>query len=104
MADKKVTVLATIKAKPGMERTVEQAVMALVAPTRQEPGCINYDLHRSSDDDGLFMLYENWVSKKDLDEHLKMPYLSDFLSKADTILDRPVEIRLWEMITEVEKD
>ena len=100
MADKKVTVLARFKAKAGMEEQVEQEIMALVAPTRSEAGCINYDLHQAADDKGLFMLYENWVSKKDLDEHLEMPYLKSFLGKADQILAEPVEITLWEMISQ----
>jgi len=101
MAEKQVTVLAKCKAKPGMEDRVREAVMALVAPTRSEPGCINYDLHQSAEDPSRFMLYENWKSKKDLDEHLAMPYLKDFLGKADEILAAPVEITLWEMVSEV---
>jgi len=100
MAEKKVTVLARFKAKTGMEEQVKQEIMALVAPTRSEAGCINYDLHQSADDKSLFMLYENWVSKKDLDEHLEMPYLNAFLGEADQILAEPVEIILWEMISQ----
>jgi quinol monooxygenase YgiN len=103
MADTQVTVTATIKAKPGLEQQVREALMALVGPTRKEPGCINYDLHQSLDDSGLFMLYENWTSRRDLDEHLNMPYLKDFLAKATDILAEPVEIKLWEMITRAEK-
>lgn len=103
MAENQVTVLARFKAKPGLEQQVAEAVTALVEPTRKEPGCINYDLHQSSDDKTLFMLYENWTSKKDLDEHLEMPYLKAFLGKADDILAQPVEITLWEMITQVAK-
>lgn len=100
MNDKKVTVLATIKAKPGSEEKVRAAILEnLVPPTRKEPGCINYDLHQSLDDKTLFMLYENWVSKKDLDEHLAMPYLQDFRGKADDLLSAPVDIKLWEMIS-----
>ena len=101
MADQKVTVLARVKAKPGMEDKVRETIMALVGPTRKEPGCINYDLHQSLDDKSVFMLYENWVSKKDLDEHLAMPYLKDFVAKADEILAGPLDIALWEMISEV---
>lgn len=100
MAHKRVTVVATIKAKPGMEDTVRAAVEALVAPTRAEAGCINYDLHQSAEDPSVLMLYENWVSKKDLDEHLAMPYLKDFLGKADELLAEPVGIALWQMISE----
>jgi len=103
MAGKKVTVLARFKAKPGFEQQVQDAVMSLVEPTRKEAGCINYDLHQSSDDKAVFILYENWTSKKDLDDHLNTPYLRNFLSKAPEILADPADISLWEMITEVEK-
>jgi quinol monooxygenase YgiN len=46
---------------------------ALVAPTRAESGCINYDLHRSNDDPSVWMLYENWRSPDDLEQHFKRP-------------------------------
>ncbi len=103
MAGKKVTVIAKCKAKPGLEGQVRDAIMSLVGTTREEAGCINYDLHQSSDDKALFVLYENWVSKKDLDDHLAMPYLKDFLGKAPNILAEPVDISLWEMVSEPEK-
>ena len=98
MSLKKVTVLATIKAKPGLEETVKNEIQALIVPTRAEPGCLNYDLHQSCDDKALFMLYENWVSKEDLDQHLAMPYLQAFLGKAPDLVAEPVQIALWEML------
>lgn len=99
MADGKVTVVATFKAKPGKQATVSEAIEAVIAPTRAEPGCINYDLHQSTEDPDLFMLYENWTSKKDLDEHLAMPYLKDLIAKADAMLAEPIGIALYRMIS-----
>ena len=99
----KLTVVARIKAKPGMEEKVKDVLLALVAPTRTEPGCINYDLHQALDDKSNFVFYENWQSKKDLDEHLKMPYLQAFLSKAEHLLARPLDITLLEMISQKDK-
>jgi quinol monooxygenase YgiN len=101
MADGNVTVVATFKAKPGMEETVRAAIEAVIAPTRAEPGCINYDLHQSTDDPSIFMLYENWVSKKVLDEHLAMPYLKELIAKADDMLAEPIGIALYQMISEL---
>ncbi len=101
MADKKVTVVAKCKAKPGMEDTVKEEIMALVEPTRAEAACINYDFHQSLEDKSVFMLYENWASKKDLDAHLAMPYLQAFIGKAEEILAVPIEITIWKMISEV---
>ncbi len=99
MADKKVTVVARIKAKKDMDESVKQELMALVAPTRSEKGCINYDLHRSLNDRSVFMVYENWVSKEDLDKHLTMPYMRDFMEKAKKLLAEPADIALWERIS-----
>jgi quinol monooxygenase YgiN len=98
----KVTVVARIRAKPGHVQQVADALNSLVQPTRKEPGCINYDLHQSRDDETLFFLYENWTSKKDLDEHLEMPYLRDFLTKAPDILAEPVDLTLWDMVSQPE--
>ena len=103
MADKKLTVMARIKAKAGMEEQVRQDLMSLVGPTRSEEGCVNYDLHQNQNDKSLFFLYENWVSKKALDEHLEMPYLKALKEKADQILAEPIDISLWEMISQEDK-
>ena len=99
MADKKVTVLARFKAKEGKEGALQEAIEACVAPTRAEAGCINYDLHQSSDDKSVFILYENWVSLKLLEEHLEMPYLVKLKAQADDLCAEPIGITLWEMIT-----
>jgi quinol monooxygenase YgiN len=97
MADFQVTVLAMVTAKPGLEEKVRSELLKLVTPTRAESGCINYDLHQSSEDKTKFMLYENWVSKNDLDVHLEMPYLQHFKSIAGEILAEPLQITLWKM-------
>jgi quinol monooxygenase YgiN len=57
------TVLVLIEAKPGKENEVKKILHALVKPSRQEEGCINYDLHDCPDNSGKFMFYENWTSK-----------------------------------------
>jgi quinol monooxygenase YgiN len=99
MADKKVTVVARIRAKEGMEEKAKQELMVLVSPTRSEKGCINYDLHQSVENKSLFMFYENWASKRDLDEHLEMPYMKSHMEKASEILAEPADITIWEMIS-----
>ena len=99
MEHKKVTVLAMAKAKDGMDETVRQELLSLVNPTRSEPGCINYDLHQAHDDKSLFIFYENWKSKEDLDKHLGMPYLKAFLEKAESLLAKPIEVTLLEKIS-----
>jgi len=99
MTNKQVTVLARVKAKPGMEEVVKKECLALVAPSRVERGCINYDLHRSAADPSTFVFYENWTSREDLDRHLGSPYAHRFDESTKGMLDGPEEITFWEMIS-----
>jgi quinol monooxygenase YgiN len=100
MPEDKVTVVASFLAKPGKESAVKLAIEAVIASTRAESGCMNYDLHQSTEDPAVFMLYENWKSKKALEEHLAMPYLKDLVAKADDLLAKPIDIQLYRMISE----
>ncbi|MGE5239678.1 MAG: putative quinol monooxygenase [Chloroflexota bacterium] len=99
MTEGKVTVVARIRAKAGKEELVREHLLALIGPTRAEAGCINYDLHQSAEEKGLFLFYENWVSRKALDEHLATPHLEGFKAVADEILAEPLDITLWKLIS-----
>ncbi|HEY5758618.1 MAG TPA: antibiotic biosynthesis monooxygenase family protein [Steroidobacter sp.] len=53
-----LTLIAMLRAKPGAEEELGRRLGALVEPTLQEAGCIDYRLHRSNSDSGLWVLYE----------------------------------------------
>ncbi|MGO9568847.1 MAG: putative quinol monooxygenase [Desulfomonilaceae bacterium] len=95
-----LTLVAIAQAKPGKEKVLEDTLLELVALTRQEAGCINYDLHRSLGKPGKFVFYENWVDHAALDQHRKMPYIVDFQPKAVDLLEESVQIELYEMISD----
>ena len=73
-------------------------LLALVEPTRSENGCLNYDLHQDTEDSSLFMFYENWTSKQDLDKHLQSPHLQALRAKAEGLFAEPINVTLWQMI------
>jgi len=100
MSNNNVTVIAQVKVKECVEKKVRDELMKLVTPTRSEPGCIVYDLYQDADSDAHFMFYECWKSKKDLDEHLQKPYIKAFIEKADEMLEEPMNVSLWEMLSE----
>jgi quinol monooxygenase YgiN len=71
-----VILTAMVKAKQGQEDAVKEALLALVEPTRREPGCLCYNLHQSKSDPTQFMFYEQWVSKEAMDSHVRTPHMS----------------------------
>ena len=83
-----VTAVAIAKAKPGQEDELGRRMAALVAPTLAEPGCINYDLHRSNGDPGTWMFYENWRAQADLKAHMRSAHFTRFFATADEVLAR----------------
>jgi len=90
-----LTVLARVRAKAGQESRLRQELLALVAPTRAEKGCINYDLHQSQTDPAVFVFYENWTSQAALDAHTQSPHLQAYLKLIPEIADGPPAITKW---------
>jgi quinol monooxygenase YgiN len=98
MNAKLLTVVAQVKAKPGKESLVQQELLSLVAPSRKDAGCLNYDLHQSLDNPAIFMFHENWTSKAHLDQHLQKPDLQAVLARVGQLVAEPPQITLWEKI------
>ena len=74
-----LTAVAQVRAVPGAEATVRKALTAMVAPTREEEGCIDYRLHVVDDNPDLFYFVALWRSEADLDAHLAEPHIADGL-------------------------
>ncbi|MDQ6687064.1 MAG: antibiotic biosynthesis monooxygenase, partial [Actinomycetota bacterium] len=55
-----VHVVAVITAKPGSEDAVRAAMRDIVGPTRDEEGCLSYDLSESAAAPGTFVTVEEW--------------------------------------------
>ena len=94
-----VTIIGTVTAKPETRVELQALLTAQVAPTRAEPGCINYEFHVDSADPCCFVFYENWQTQADLDSHLQMPHLKPLFGQLDRLLAQPVDIRHLTMIS-----
>lgn len=89
-----VTVIAHARAKPGKEQELYDALEALVHPTTQEDGYVNYDMHQGLDDPALFYFYENWENREALDAHLQSSHLQEFVPRLDDLLEGELTITL----------
>lgn len=92
MSGPTVPVVALIRAKRGCEHKVQALLAGLVEPTRREPGCLRYDLHRDADDPCLFVFFESWASRGDLDRHLGSPHVQRTAAALADDLAQPPQI------------
>jgi len=100
MSQEKVTVIAHIEVKPGTEEEFLKHATAVVASTRAEAACINYDLHQAADAPHKFVFYENWSSMDGLNEHARSAHIQTFRGGIADLIAKPTEITIWKMVTE----
>lgn len=93
------TNLAMIRAKAGRSDTLGEALLLLVEPSRQENACISYDVHRSLDDDDLWMVYENWQSAGDLEHHFEQPHMKAFAERIAELVEGGLELKGFTRMT-----
>jgi quinol monooxygenase YgiN len=93
-----VILTAIVKAKPGQEDAVKEALLSLVEPTRKEAGCLCYNLHRSKSDPTMFMFYEQWANQEALAAHGKTPHMKALGAKLKDKTDKGGGFVLYELL------
>ena len=78
-----LTIVAHIRAKEGKQALVHEELVKLIAPTRAEAGCVNYDLHRDNDDDCHFLFFENWETRDHWLAHMETEHIKAYLEAAE---------------------
>lgn len=84
-------VVAKVVARADSVQALQAELMKLVAPTRQEQGCIEYTLHQDQSDPAVFLFYEKWASRADLDRHMASPHFTAYVGAVeDLVADKAV--------------
>lgn len=91
-SDDELTLIAKLTAKSEYANLLGDALRGLVAPTLAEPGSIAYRVHRDRDDPAVWILYETWRSRADLDAHFQQPYTKALMDRFPEILARDMEL------------
>lgn len=81
-----VTLTVVLRAREGHDALLEAELRALVGPTRRDAGCLSYELHRSADAPGAFLLHEVWASREHHTEHTKTPHFIRWNARKDSLL------------------
>jgi quinol monooxygenase YgiN len=93
-----VALHVVMHAKSGQELLLQAELTALVRPTRKEPGCLLYDLHRSADVPGDFLFYEIWADREAHAAHKQTPHFLRWTARKDTLLATR-ESAFWKKIS-----
>ena len=90
-----VHVVAHYLAKPGKEEEVKGMLMALIAPSRREIGCYQYDLLRNLGDPRDFCFVERWEDDQAVDQHSETAHVTTAMAQVEGLVEIPPDIRRY---------
>lgn len=73
-----IVVSGEIRLAPESVEAGVAAANKMAAATRDEKGCVTYGFWRSTEDEGLFRVFEEWESEEALARHFQTPHMADF--------------------------
>ncbi len=94
----KITVIATIQAKPGKEEAFREAILKVMRLTHEESGCLHYSVHQGSDRSNEFVTIERWAHHSDLDLHMQTPHLMELLKRVPELVQGAPKIEIFHQI------
>ncbi|MBD2480652.1 putative quinol monooxygenase [Planktothrix sp. FACHB-1365] len=91
-------VIAHVVALPDKIEALKAVLLALVEPTRQESGCLQYDLLQNQQDLTDFTFVEQWETLEHLQNHLASVHLQKALTQIEGLVASPPDIRRYDKI------
>jgi quinol monooxygenase YgiN len=91
-------VIATLTALPGKEEELRETLAALLQPTREEDGCLGYELLENKEDPTEFRFVEEWTDDAALDEHFGTPHIQAAIAAFEGLLAADLDVRKYRLV------
>ncbi len=85
-----VSVVAKVVANSAFVETVKAELLKLIEPTRDEDGCIAYDLYQDNENMAVFVFYETWESLACLENHLNSEHFKSYANSVGSLIEEKV--------------
>ena len=92
------TNIAFLRARPGREPALAEALQRMVALSRDNPDCFLAHLHRSEEDPSLWFLYENWSGHAALWAHLGTAPVQALVAETGPLLHSDFGMRAFRLL------
>lgn len=101
MENQQFTVLIAGIAKAGMEDYVAHYLSDLMRLSREDDGCLIYNIHRSVTNPSEFMLYSVWRDEAAFNQHNQKPELRELKTKlANDLFEQQSPKTFWRVLVD----
>lgn len=98
-----ITIVAEGFLKPEGVAAVKEKGPAYIARSRQQPGCVQYQLQFDATDPGHIFWYEQYANAAAFDTHVTSAYSKAWVAMLEPLSTRPIVIHFLNKIEHVEK-
>lgn len=88
-------IVARFTAKPGNAEAMKKILNACVDPSRREPGCHDYHLYQSVEDENIFLFHEIWEDDTAITRHASQPHFLQLTADSNPLLQQPAEVTIF---------
>ena len=98
MSKPTLRVVARLVAFPDKVAELKSLLLSIIEPTRQEAGCIKYELLQNQVDPTDFTFVEEWESAALLEQHLASTHIQTAVQQLEGLAVGPPDIRRYELL------
>jgi quinol monooxygenase YgiN len=85
-----VVVVGRVRTDEGRRAELIRIGQAVASTSREEPGCISYQVCQDTEDEDAFVFVEEWESEEALEAHFGTSHIATFMSAIrETIVGQP---------------
>lgn len=98
MAEISIRVIARILARPNTIEETRRLLVGLVQPTRNESGCVRYELMQNRANPAEFTFVEEWANEPALNAHFTTEHVKAAFAKVPALLAEAPDIRQYTLV------
>jgi quinol monooxygenase YgiN len=98
MPQERVRAIAHLRAGPRKAEELKSLLISLLEPTRQEPGCIQFEFLQNRDTPAEFAVISEWQGEQAVQDHIGTSHIQRALSRLPELLAIPLDLRFYRLV------
>jgi quinol monooxygenase YgiN len=88
-----IVVVGRVRTDGGRRAELVRVGQRVASASRQEPGCISYQVCQDSEDENAYVFVEQWEGEESLQAHFATPHVVEFMSSIRATLVEPPDVK-----------
>jgi len=93
-----ISVIVNETIKEGQLGAFLEYMREMIALTKEEDGCIAYDLYEATDGSGEIVMVELWESQESLDAHIQSEHFKRLIPGTDVFKAEPTKVKVYSIL------